>query len=100
MKKKNQFLDDVAKVAGGALSAIGGLKEEVENLVKQRVEKFINRQNLVTREEFDVVKDMLSNMQREQIILKKKLKEFDSDNKNPNKSLPNQKKPKSSQKKT
>ncbi len=100
MKKKNQFLDDVAKVAGGALSAIGGLKEEVENLVKQRVEKFINRQNLVTREEFDVVKDMLSNMQREQIILKKKLKEFDSDNKNPNKSVPNQKKPKSSQKKT
>jgi len=100
MKKKNQFLDDVAKVAGGALSAIGGLKEEVENLVKQRVEKFINRQNLVTREEFDVVKDMLSNMQREQIILKKKLKEFDSDNKNTNKSVPNQKKPKSSQKKT
>ncbi len=100
MKNKNQFLDDVAKVAGGALSAIGGLKEEIENLVKQRVEKFINRQNLVTREEFDVVKEMLSNIQKEQVLIKKKFKEFDSVNKNSNKPSPKHKIPKSTQKKT
>ncbi|MAI06207.1 MAG: hypothetical protein CBC47_03620 [Alphaproteobacteria bacterium TMED87] len=100
MTKKNQFFDDVAKVAGGALSAIGGLKEETENLVKQRVEKFINRQNLVTREEFDVIKEMLSNIQREQILIKKKIKELESDNKNSNESVPKQKKPRSRQKKT
>ena len=100
MTKKNQLFDDVAKVAGGALSAIGGLKEETENLVKQRVEKFINRQNLVTREEFDVIKEMLSNIQREQMSIKKKIKELDSNNKKSNESVLKQIKSRSRQKKT
>ena len=78
MAKKNQFFDDVAKVAGGALSAVGGVKEEMEALVRQRVEKFINDQNLVNREEFDVIKEMLSEIQKEQANLNKKITDIEN----------------------
>ena len=44
------------RVANGAASALGGIREELDNIVKQRTERGLNAQGLVTREEFDALR--------------------------------------------
>ena len=43
-------------MANGAASALGGLREEVDNIVKQRTERGLNARGWVTREEFDALR--------------------------------------------
>jgi BMFP domain-containing protein YqiC len=45
-------------VAGGALSAFAGLREELAALVRARVDEAVRRLDLVKREEFEVVAEL------------------------------------------
>ena len=47
---------DLAQVANGAASALGGVREEIDNLIRQRMERSLNARGLVTREEFDALR--------------------------------------------
>ena len=47
------FLDDLAKVASGAVSTAAGVKDEIEAIMRQRLEKLLADADLVSREEFD-----------------------------------------------
>ena len=69
MQSQKRIFDDIAKVAGGALGALGSLKQEIETLVFQRVERFIADRDLVSREEFEAVKAMAAKARAEQEIL-------------------------------
>jgi len=60
-----KIFDDLSRVAGGALGALGGLRAEIEDLVRQRVERTAQDLNLVTREEFDAVLDMAAEARAE-----------------------------------
>ncbi|NKB46097.1 MAG: accessory factor UbiK family protein [Alphaproteobacteria bacterium] len=66
MQSQKRIFDDIAKVAGGALGALGSLKQEIESLVKQRVDRFMTDHDLVSREEFEAVKAMASEARAEQ----------------------------------
>ncbi len=55
MTSRSNFMADLAQIANGAASAFGGLREEVDNLVRQRLERSLNARGLVTREEFDAL---------------------------------------------
>lgn len=66
MQSQKRIFDDIAKVAGGALGALGSLKQEIEGLVRQRVDKFMADHDLVSREEFEAVKAMASEARTEQ----------------------------------
>ena len=59
MVNKNKILSDLSKIAVDAMSTFSGLKKEVETLVSLRVNKIINKMNLVKRDEFDVLKKMV-----------------------------------------
>jgi len=61
MPDRPKMLDDLAGVAGGALSALVGLREEAEALVRARIEDAIRRLDLVRREEHDAVADLAAN---------------------------------------
>lgn len=50
-----QFIDDLAKVATGALGSFGDVRQQVRKLVKERVEQALGKMDLVTREEFERV---------------------------------------------
>ena len=52
MKNKNFFLKDTASLVSGALSTFSGLKNEVDNIIRSRFEKFINVQGIVSREDW------------------------------------------------
>ena len=73
MESRNRFLDDLAKIASSTASTIAGMKDEAENLIKQRVEALMNDMNLVTREEFEVMNAMLGKARLEQEKLIKRI---------------------------
>jgi len=61
MADRPRILDDIAGVAGGALSALVGIREEIEAIVRARIEEAIRRLELVRREEFDAMSELAAN---------------------------------------
>tara|TARA_X000000368_G_C22763324_1_gene593800 strand:- start:149 stop:427 length:279 start_codon:yes stop_codon:yes gene_type:complete len=59
MVNKSKILSDLSKIAVDAMSTFSGLKKEIETLVSLRVNKIINKMNLVKRDEFEVLKKMV-----------------------------------------
>ena len=55
MTPRSSFMADLVQMANGAASAFGGMREEVDNLIRQRMERSLNARGLVTREEFDAL---------------------------------------------
>lgn len=58
MPERPRFFDDLAGVAGGAFSALHGLREEVHSIVRGRVDEILASLDLVRREELDVVREL------------------------------------------
>ncbi|GAJ27816.1 accessory factor UbiK family protein [Acidomonas methanolica] len=58
MPDRPRFFDDLAGVAGGAFSALSGLREELHAIVRSRVDETLAALDLVRREELDVVRDV------------------------------------------
>ncbi len=58
MTERPRFFDDLAGVAGGAISALAGLREETEAAIRARVDETIRRLELVRREELDAVSEL------------------------------------------
>ena len=58
MSDRPRFFDDLAGVAGGALSALAGLREEAEALVRARIDEAIRRLDLVRREEMEALAEL------------------------------------------
>ena len=71
MVNKSKILSDLSKIAVDAMSTFSGLKKEIETLVSLRVNKIINKMNLVKRDEFDVLKKMVQKILIENDELKK-----------------------------
>ena len=69
MQVDNRFLDDLARVANGAVGALSGVREEVEAMVRQRAERLLADMDLVTREEFEAVKAVAAKARLEQEAL-------------------------------
>jgi hypothetical protein len=58
MQINNRLIDDLARVATGALGVAAGVRDEVEALLRARFERYLADVSLVTREEFDAAKDL------------------------------------------
>ena len=52
---KSKFFNDFSNVAQGAFSTINAIREELDVLVKSRLERLLASKGLVTKEENDVV---------------------------------------------
>ena len=70
MINKTKILSELSKIAADAVSSFSGIKKEIETIVKLRVNRVINKMNLVKREEFDILKKMVQKL----IIENRKLK--------------------------
>ncbi|HTW26351.1 MAG TPA: accessory factor UbiK family protein [Acetobacteraceae bacterium] len=55
MSDRPKFFDDLAGVAGGAFSALAGMREEAESVLRARLDEMIRRLELVRREELEAV---------------------------------------------
>jgi len=56
MASRSNLMADLTQMANGAASAFGSVREEIDSLVRQRMERALNARGLVTREEFDALR--------------------------------------------
>jgi len=78
MQSDNRILDDMAKVATGALGSLTGLRVEIEAKVQQQLERLLGKMNLVSREEFETMKAVAQAAREEQIKLERRLQEIET----------------------
>ena len=88
MVNKTKILSDLSKMALDTMSTFSGIRKEVETIVKLRVNKAINKMNLVKRDEFDVLQKLVQKLliqneklKKKQTKLKKKAKKLRKKNK-------------------
>ena len=62
MVNKSKILSDISKMAVDAMDTFSGLKKEVETIVSLKVNKIINKMNLVKRDEFEVLKKLIQKL--------------------------------------
>ena len=73
MSANRRLFDDVSKLATSAAGLVQGAGREAEMLLRQRLERILDRMDLVTRGEFDVVKEMAMQARLENELLAKRL---------------------------
>lgn len=73
MQTQNRLLDDLARVATGALGVASGMRQEVEGRLRAQFERILAEMDLVTREEFDAVKAMAAKARQRQEELEARL---------------------------
>lgn len=78
MQTGNRFFDDLAKVASGAASTVVGVKQELDAMVRQRIERLVADFDLVRRDEFEAVQAMAANARVEQERLERRLSELEA----------------------
>ena len=88
MSKKEFIKDDMVKLFGGASSALGVLKDELEERIKDKVEKVILKLDLINKKDFLIVKKMaeeariqneklskkINSLEKKIVVINKKLK--------------------------
>jgi BMFP domain-containing protein YqiC len=77
MQTENRLLDDLARMANGALNTLSGLRDEIESRVRERVERMLADMDMVPREEFEAVKAMAQKARAEQEDLAARLAELE-----------------------
>jgi BMFP domain-containing protein YqiC len=69
MQTDNRLLDDLAKLATNAVGAAAAMRQEVEARFKAQLERLLVDMNLVTRDEYEAVKEMAAKARAEQEAL-------------------------------
>ena len=62
MVNKTKILSDLSKMVVDAMGTFSGIKKEVDTIVRLRIDKTINKMNLVRRDEFEVLKKMVQKL--------------------------------------
>lgn len=73
MQTSNRLLDDLARVISGALHAAGGVRDEIETRVRERLERLAADMELVSREEVDALRGMVGKARAAQEQLEARL---------------------------
>ncbi len=69
MQTDNPFLDGMARLFTDAAGAANSLRNEIESVVRQRMERLVADMNLVHRDEFETVKAMAAKARTEMNLL-------------------------------
>ena len=77
MQSRNRLFDDAARVAGGALGTLSGIRREIDGLVRHQIDKMLSGMDLVTRDEFDTVKAMATRAREENEELEARLQSLE-----------------------
>ena len=78
MAERPKMLDDLAGMAGGAFSALAGLREEAESIVRARTDEVLRKLDLVRREEMDAIAELASSARAGQEAAESRLADLTS----------------------
>ena len=76
MQTRNPFLDDLAKMANGAMGALSGVKDEMEARVRDQIARILDGMDIPRRDEFEAVKAMAAKAREENEALRRQLAEL------------------------
>jgi len=80
MQTDNKILDDLAKVLNGAAGTLAGVGREAKDAFRQKNREWIAGMDLVTRDEFEVVKAMAIAARDEADVLRARLDALEAKN--------------------
>ena len=79
---KSKFFNDFSNIAQGAFSIINAVREELDILIKNRLERLLVSKGLVTKEENDIAIERIDNLKMKidglEAIVNKQSKEIKS----------------------
>ena len=58
MQTQSPIFDEIAKLMSEAAGAVDGVRREAETVARSQLQRLLSDMDLVTREEFDVVREM------------------------------------------
>ena len=64
-----KLIDDLVRVATGAFGAVAGVREEARTRLREQFEHILSRLDVVTREEFEIVRALAQRAREEQELL-------------------------------
>ena len=73
MQTDNRLLDDLARLASGALGAAAAAREEFEAALKAAFRRWLSELDLVTRDEFEAVRALAENAMEKVTALEERL---------------------------
>lgn len=76
---KSKIIDDVTALASGLGVAAQGMREEIEQAVKSRIDALLAENGMVTREEFEALRDMVMRLSEENAALRDALNALKKD---------------------
>lgn len=62
---KNKIIDDVTRVLTGMGGAASALRDEVDHVVRAKIDQLVSEQGLVTRDEFEVLREQVAQLQKQ-----------------------------------
>ena len=65
MQSQNNFFDDLAKVTTGAMGTLAGMSRELEAQFRDKMREWMGGMDLVSRDEFEAVKEMAATARAE-----------------------------------
>ncbi|MFO1115729.1 MAG: accessory factor UbiK family protein [Beijerinckiaceae bacterium] len=77
-ESRSRLTDDLARMFNDAANLAGGVRKEVETIVRTQMERFLSTMDVVTREEFEAVRDMAALAREENEKLAKKIEELEA----------------------
>ncbi|AUM73689.1 accessory factor UbiK family protein [Paracoccus jeotgali] len=78
MTGQNKFFDDMSRMMTNAMGVAQGARSEAETAFNSWIDRWLAERNLVTREEFDAVRDMAIKARTENAELKARLDALDA----------------------
>ena len=73
MQTRNKILDDLSQLMTNAMGVAQGARDEAQNAVKSVVDRLLADRDLVTREEFEAVREMATKAREENAALSARL---------------------------
>ncbi len=73
-----KIFDDITQLASGAAGVAQAMRTEIEQLIRARMDALIADGGLVTREEFEVVRDMAAQARHENDALRAEIEKLKS----------------------
>jgi BMFP domain-containing protein YqiC len=73
VEPRGRILDDLARLVTDAAGVAQGVRREAETLARAQLDRLISSMDLVSREEFEAVRDMAALAREENEALKKRI---------------------------
>jgi BMFP domain-containing protein YqiC len=65
---KTKLIDDLASVLGGASATAQALRDEIEHVLRARIDKILSEHGVVTRDEFEALRDVVMQMREDKDV--------------------------------